>query len=268
MVGNKAPLIIGVVFGLLAMLMVHNYINDKQRELTEGMDLVEIIAAADGIPAGTPLSTSMLTTRKIPQKFAPKNAVTPSQRDDIIGQRILTPLEPGDPLVWSNFVDMGIGEKLSDVIKEGERAYTMPCDILSSINGFLRPDDHIDIIGTFADPSDGTAVTLTLLQNVTILAAGDNRQGPGSSRRSGPMQISTVTILVTPEEAMMLTLAQQMGGLTFMLRNSEDINTDQEFRRIKITDIIAKEEVKKVQKKRNRRIIEVIKGGQRIHTGE
>jgi len=263
MVGNKAPLILGVVFGFLAIFLVNSYIESEKRELAQGLDLIEILAASDDIPSNTALTSSMIATRKIPRKYVSENAVRPSEKDDIIGQRILTLMKRGDTILWSNFIDTAIGENLSDIIKEGERAMTMNVDIISSIGGFLRPNDHVDIIGTFSDPSSGGIMTLTILQNVTILVAGENRQSPtggSSNSNSGSVQIGTVCVLVTPEEAQMLILAQQLGSLTFVLRNSEDIDTDREFKRVVINDVLKQEVRKKIQAKRNKQFIEVITG--------
>jgi len=58
----------------------------------------------------------------------------------------------------------------------------------------------------------------------------------------------------------MLILAQGMGGLTFVLRNPEDFETDKDFGKVDITDIIKVEKRQIVQKKRNEKAITVIKG--------
>jgi len=36
MIGSKAPLIIGIVCGILAIFLVNNHISNMQKQLTEG----------------------------------------------------------------------------------------------------------------------------------------------------------------------------------------------------------------------------------------
>jgi len=132
------------------------------------------------------------------------------EKDEIIGQRVIIALKRGDVILWSNFVETKTGENLSDIIKVGERAFTMSVDIISSIANFLRPNDHIDIIGTFNDPQKGTTATLTILQNVTILAVNQVRQTQtgmiSSADEESLAGINTVVILVTPKKLKCLFL--------------------------------------------------------------
>lgn len=267
MVGSKAPLIIGVICGILAIFLVKGHINTIQRQAQEGMKTKEVLAAAVDIPAGTPLTSQMLITREIPVKYVSDGAVVPADKDEIIGQRILTSLKRNDVVLWSNFVEAKTGENLSDIIKVGERALAIPVDVVSSISNFLRPNDHVDFVGTFSDPEKGNTITLTILQNVTVLAVNNVRQtqsGLSKKDMESLESINMITVLVTPEEAQMLILAQGMGSITLVLRNPEDIETDKEFGRVEITDIIKTEKRKEVQIKRNDRIT-VIKGGQIEH---
>ncbi|MBM3891359.1 MAG: hypothetical protein FJ388_19780, partial [Verrucomicrobia bacterium] len=70
-------------------------------------------------------------------------------------------------------------------------------------------------------------VTLTILQDVTVLACGRNmsRRTMESDmpERFGGDQYSAVTISVTPREAEMLVFAHNKGKLTLALRNREDV---------------------------------------------
>jgi pilus assembly protein CpaB len=95
----------------------------------------------------------------------------------------------------------------------------------------------VDILGTFTFPSNKgdpqlDTVTLTILQNVTVLATGKDTarslteaaiQTGGGARR--PSSYSTVTLLVTPKEAEMLVFAMQKGRLTLTLRNPSDVSS-------------------------------------------
>jgi Flp pilus assembly protein CpaB len=69
-------------------------------------------------------------------------------------------------------------------------------------------------------------VTFTLLQDVSVLATGDQlaNEDFGSTRGSRARGYSTVTLELTMEEAEVLVFAQTVkGALTLSLRNPEDV---------------------------------------------
>jgi pilus assembly protein CpaB len=69
-------------------------------------------------------------------------------------------------------------------------------------------------------------VAFTLLQNVIVLATGKITGNtnvnlvPENERAYG-----NVTLLVVPQEGEILTLAQELGSLSLMLRNANDLET-------------------------------------------
>jgi pilus assembly protein CpaB len=83
---------------------------------------------------------------------------------------------------------------------------------------------------------EGDRVTLPLLQNVLVLAAGRDlggevqnaQQGAGAGQPNNTVQaghnISMVTLSVTLEEAALLVFAQDRGRLSLVMRNPDDIN--------------------------------------------
>jgi Flp pilus assembly protein CpaB len=102
------------------------------------------------------------------------------------------------------------------------------------VAGNIRPGSYVDIYGTFdttrtagtTGPKTGSTVkTVLMLSNVPVLAT-DNRttatQFSLATRRQGAVY-STVTVAVTPEEAMLLVYAQSNGKLTLTLRNAMDV---------------------------------------------
>ena len=124
----------------------------------------------------------------------------------------------------------------------------------------MRPNDHVDVIGSFKDPQTNEQIAVTLMQNVTVLATGkitgttnvnllpENERGYGH-----------VSLMVLPEEAEMLALAQQLGGLTFTLRNEDDLDVLEERGRATLNTLLSGERTKVLQQKRFN-TIQVIRG--------
>ena len=90
----------------------------------------------------------------------------------------------------------------------------------------MRPNDHIDVIGTFKDPDTNQQVAHTLLQNVVVLATGKITGNTNINLLAeGERTYGNVTLMVVPEEGEILTLAQELGALTLALRNEDDLDT-------------------------------------------
>jgi pilus assembly protein CpaB len=130
----------------------------------------------------------------------------------------------------------------------------------TGVGGWMRPNDHVDIIGSFKDPQTNEPVAVTLMQNVNVLATGkitgttNVNLIPESERAYGH-----VSLMVLPEEAEILTLAQELGGLTFTLRNEDDLDVLEQRGRATLNTLLSGERTKVLQMKRFN-TIQVIRG--------
>jgi len=128
------------------------------------------------------------------------------------------------------------------------------------VGGWIRPNDHVDILGAFRDPTVGEQVAVTLMQNVVVLATGkitgttNINLLPESQR-----EYANLTFLLLPEEAEILSLASDMGALTLTLRNPEDIDLQEERGKATIQTLLTGERMKALQRLRYG-TIQVIRG--------
>ncbi|MCA3719322.1 MAG: Flp pilus assembly protein CpaB, partial [Brevundimonas sp.] len=72
-------------------------------------------------------------------------------------------------------------------------------------------------------PDSFDVVTTTVLQNITVLSAGQTYQPDAKGQA---INASTVTLLVSPDQAETLTLASQEGRIQLVLRNGSDHNIE------------------------------------------
>ncbi len=231
---NRWIALTAVLAAIVAYGLTLLYKDRFEKRLTRGMEKIEILVARRSIARGSILTAEDLGKREVFKSSLTKRAVEVDQVRDILGKRVTESLERGDPLYWSDLdlPRMGRGGLQASVPK-GERALSIAVDQTASVTGLVRPNDHVDILGTFTLPAEGEGaapktVTFTLLQDVTVLATGADmgrrlfREGPeGSTSAAG--RYSTVTFAVTPEEAELLVFASQQGRLVLTLRNAEDI---------------------------------------------
>jgi Flp pilus assembly protein CpaB len=78
---------------------------------------------------------------------------------------------------------------------------------------------RVDVLVTGRPPGSTDTTTTMVLQNVPVLSAGQTLQAD-----AGKQSITTpvVTLLVTPVDAVALTLANNEGHIQLVLRNSTD----------------------------------------------
>ena len=99
------------------------------------------------------------------------------------------------------------------------RAISVRVNDVVGVAGFVLPGMRVDVLVTGKPPNRADTETQTVLQNITVLSAGQTIQTDGKSQ---PIVAPVVTLLVTPAEAEALTLANVEGHIQLVLRNSTD----------------------------------------------
>ncbi len=264
---KKKLLVAAIVVGLFAAFLVYLYAQQLQEEKDElTADQRPVIVAATDIPAGQPLNEEAVTTEDVPEQFLPGNPLLASDINIYLGQPVSEDIAAGDMILTSDFAVSEVARTLSGRIPTGERAMTTPVDAISGVGGLLQPGDRVDILGTFPvgqedelipEASGGESigyVTMSLLQNVTLLAVGhdiSDAYEQGGHIRSGGY--GHVTMSMTPEEAELMIVAQTRGELTLLLRNREDLDTVPVTRRT-LREVL--EELDVINRQRKERVVD------------
>lgn len=254
-------LAVAAVFGILAVALTNAYLEQQRKAIFKGTAPVQVLVAKGPLKAGVALERAMMDVYTVPEKFVRASATRPKDMEMIIGQKLKNDLLAGDPIL---FTDFGVGGsegelRLQDIVKPGDRALSMPVDDRTGISGLLQPGDHVDIIGTFTDAIKKERVTVTVLQNVAILAVGG--KVAGKFKGGADSKYSTITLLVSQEESEILVFALGQGGsLTYVLRHQSDVESSKQTPKVNM-DTILKPEVREVlQQKRNQRV-QILRGG-------
>jgi pilus assembly protein CpaB len=260
MLKGKTPLVVALVLGLLAGVVAYSAIKKKEADVRRGWNLVPVVVAAQDIPEGTVISFEMISQRSVPEQFVTSSVVKPDSANYVVNQKVLVPLQAGDPLLWSQFETTKAAERLSTKVQKKGRAVTIEAKSTTSVGGWIRPNDHVDVIGTFRDPQTDENVAVTLLQNVIVLATG---KITGTTNVNlipeNQRDYTNISLLVIPEEAEILVLASELGNLTLSLRNEDDVDLIEERGRATISTLLSGERTRVLEQKR-REIIQIIKG--------
>lgn len=219
---NAIVLILALVFGLSAAVGVNLYLRRTGEQRT--MELDQIVVTTADIPRGVTVTPTHLKLRDWPRDHVPVGAV--KQIEDAQGRVASGSMVKGEVVLETKLSSKEAGRGLAAMVPTGMRAFTihMP-QISSGVAGFVLPGNKVDVLLTIGttDSTSGGALTLTLLQNLEILAV-DQRLNPPSENKVDPRMLQSVTLLVTPDQAAQLDLAQNRGTLHLTLRNPEDIS--------------------------------------------
>ncbi|MFA5059294.1 MAG: Flp pilus assembly protein CpaB [Candidatus Omnitrophota bacterium] len=108
----------------------------------------------------------------------------------------------------------------------GKRAVTVNIDKLSAVGGLVSPGDYVDIIAHLSTPNpkesekskETEKISVTLFQNVLVLAIADNTQAGQGMDAQQKASILPITFALNPDEANLLAFAEQHGKLQLVLR--------------------------------------------------
>jgi len=182
----------------------------------------KVVAAGADIKLGTVLTQSNLTTVEIAGPLPKGVILNPA---NAIGRGVISDLYQGEPILESRLAAPGSGGGLAATIPEGMRACAVKVDEVVGVAGFVTPGMHVDVMvsgippGNLAQPDEGTLVK-TVLQNIAVLSAGTDIQKDAEGK---PQQVQVVNLLVTPEQAEILSLASAgQTRIQLVLRNPLD----------------------------------------------
>ena len=232
---QKSILIIAILAGLIAFWLTGRYLRHEQERMLGEAKRILVIVANHELPAGSILKNTDLAKAAVFQSSVGSRAILPESVRDIVGKKLLFNISRGDPIQWSDIDVPTQGTAgLAEMIDPTMRAISIPVDAIASVSGMVKPNDHVDILGTFTFPSATVTggmetITLTVLQDVTVLATGQALANqlpvPGTrGMKRAPRSYSAITFEVTPREAELLVFAQTVRGrLTLALRNPADV---------------------------------------------
>jgi pilus assembly protein CpaB len=214
---NRTLLVLLVAVGLasLATYGVFRTIkNIPVREVEVATSYV--VVAAENLPLGTRIVKEQVKAVGWP-------AATPVQgsfasADEIVGRGLIQPVLANEPLTESKLAPREAGAGLSPSIPPGMRALSVKVNDVIGVAGFTVPGARVDVV-VVINGNDG--MSRTVVSNLQVLTAG-TKYDIEQAKDGQPIPSSVVTLLVTPEQAERITLAQTNGSITLVLRNPLD----------------------------------------------
>ena len=210
-------MMLSLVFGGSAAVGVNRFVKSRPGPVV-GPDTVPVVVTAVDIPRGASISAGMIKVCDYPRAMAGPGAM--GRVEDVLDRAASIPLVKDEPVLESKLAPKGAGRGMAALVPDAMRAFTIHTpSVASGVGGFILPGNKVDVLLTM----EGTrgSVTITLLQNLEILAV-DQRIDAPADNRVDPNHLRSVTLLVTPDQAARLGQAQNKGALHLSLRNLTD----------------------------------------------
>jgi pilus assembly protein CpaB len=207
-----------LVLSVCVSFLVYRAVGTKS-SAPRAVKTTPVIVAARDLEVGSLIRDSDLKTIAW-EGSIPKGAL--AKPDTIRNRGVAAPIYEGEPITETRLAHIGSGGGLAVTIPNGMRACAVRVNEVVGVAGFAVPGMRVDVLVTGtppgANPEDGPEVR-TLLQNIEVLTAGTNFQRDGEGK---PEQAQVVTLLVTPTQAEILSLASNETHIQLVLRNPSD----------------------------------------------
>ena len=205
--------------GMLAGYVALVYVSEAPAPLEAAVISARTaVVASRDLPAGSIIRREDVKTVNWPGSAVPQGFAT--EAGEVIGRGLITEVRENEPLLEWKLAQREAGGGLSITIPEGMRAVSVRVDEVVGVAGFVLPGTRVDVLVTVVPSSDRMqSITRTILTNVRTLAADQRYQ---QEIEGEPQYVTVVTLLVTPEQAEILTLAATEGRIQLALRNTLD----------------------------------------------
>jgi pilus assembly protein CpaB len=210
---------VSLLFALVVTSVFYQAINKGPSKSTVDAktdDQKDVVVAVKPLAVGTTIKAGDVKLAKVPLDQFPKNAF--SKVEEVLDRPIISNILQDEAILEPRLAQRG-SQGVSALVPEGMRAVSVRVTDDTAVSGFVQPGMRVDVLVTGRPPAGGDVITRTVLQNILVLTAGAQIQ---ADARGQAVSAPTVTLVVSPEEAEVLTLAGNEGRIKLVLRNGAD----------------------------------------------
>ena len=215
----SAILLIALLLSAGATYIVYRAVN--ARPAGGAVATTQVVQAVKTLELGALLQDQDLTMGPWVGTVPPGVA---TKKDGLVGRGVIAAIYAGEPIMTNRLAPMGAGAGLAATIPTGMRACAVRVNEIVGVAGFAVPGMRVDVLIAGNPPGGNSGTTgphvRTLLQNIQVLSAGQNYQKDAEGK---PAPAQVVNLLVTPEQAEILSLASNETRIQLVLRNPLDM---------------------------------------------
>ncbi len=205
-------LVVALGCGMIAAVAVSKAVMDKGSDQTAEAT-VEIFVAVKDLPHAQRISAENVKLEKWPKSRVPEGALTKLEQieEKYTNQNIFA----NEPILERKLSDSR--ESFSTGIPPGHRIFDIACNA-----GYIKPGDHVDIVGTFSLGRNLGTESRTVMHNVKVHGINGITTRDSDEAQGG--RGTVFQLLVKESQLEALTLANSLGTLNLNLRpfNEDD----------------------------------------------
>ena len=196
------------------------------------VETTEVLVLAKDLPMGAAI-VDELAWQEWPSDAVTAAFVTKEEEPEAVeklsGSVARLSMYEGEPLRKSKLIGQG-QNFMAAILPSGKRAIATQIAADTAAGGFILPNDYVDVIMSRRSERPGGGegfITETILKNIRVLAIDQTikEDEEGKKVKVG----ETATLELTPEQAEIITVAQQMADrLTLSLRSVKDAQQEVE----------------------------------------
>lgn len=244
-IGNPwVVLVIAVLVAGVLTLWIYRFLSGREAalkeqlaaQLNEGRRVAVMVPVRNAAP-GTVIDGNGFAAREIPADLVYEDMILASSFDKVANLRLVRQVRQGQPVRRAD-VEALQSRDFSDLLKPGKRAFTIEVDMVNSTAKMLKPGNHVDLflISASSPTAAGTdkQTARLLMSDMLVLATGQDvrprdygeamqaQAAEGAEGTETNPDYDSLTLMVSPEQAARLALAQKVGSLRAVLRNAAD----------------------------------------------
>jgi pilus assembly protein CpaB len=208
---------VAVILGLVAVFLANTYLTSRERQIAaEPQGMVRVAVASLPLAYGAEITPDKVKFVNYPATSLPPGVYRSIPELLPEGKRrvALRPIQVNQPLLAADLSGEGQNASIAALLPDGMRAATVRINDVSGVAGFVKPNDTVDVLITRQAIGSDDQVTDVLLQNIRVIAMGQDASGADNK----PAVQRSATLEVTPVDAQKLALGQQLGQLSLVLR--------------------------------------------------
>lgn len=212
--------------GLVAAVGVQQVLATRDRVVAAPTEETQaILVAMEDIPMGELIRETQIKLEEWPKSKIPAGAIF--ELSGIEDRRTKTKIFKGSPILDGYLLAKGaVDAGAAPWIPKGYRVVSVKVDPVSGSSAMIRPSDRVDVVVHFsANPARGIVknFTRTILQNIKVFAIDDKYELKDDEAKA--FNPKTVSLLVTPEQAEILTAASELGQIRLVMRGLGDVES-------------------------------------------
>ncbi len=217
--------------GLVAMLGVQQVLSGDKKPPTE---TGKVLVAITNIMPGQPLDDTNVAFKAWDKNDVPQGAVT--KPEEFLERSLRVSAFPNEPIMVANLNEKGVFGGSSEIPK-GMRVATVPVTLTKTHSNLILPGDRVDVVVTYTmarhvsgqmnSQAGEIKKAKTILQYIEIFATDNVRQSAVPNGETKEVSAKNISLLVTPDQYVLLMLAESKGAISLALRHRGDDSQSQ-----------------------------------------